>query len=400
MINFTQLLHGRGIVSEAIKYRRRSPHLVPTCFLRFAETHQPVVFWNITRRCNLSCMHCYISAGPFAQRNGELSLNEAKSFIDDLAEIRIPLLMFTGGEPLVKENFWELLSYARSKGLRTALSTNGTLITEDVAVKLRDFGVEYVGISLDGANEETHDTFRKQPGSFKRAVQGLRNCVRVGLRCGIRFTVTRYNYTEILPLIDFSLQLKVPRFCIYWLVPSGRGEVFFTEGNVERDDTIRILNMLYEKTKELGPEQMEILTVCAPQDGVYILYRLKKEKQSAYSDALKLLDFMGGACSAGDRLVSVDPMGNVYPCQFAQLSELKIGNIRQKKFSELWNDPNNPILSLFRNKKMYLKGKCGLCAYKDLCGGGCRVRAYKYYGDLWAEDPFCTIRLDTNDKLK
>jgi radical SAM protein with 4Fe4S-binding SPASM domain len=323
------------------------------------------------------------------QRREELSLNEAKAFIDDLAEMRIPLLMFSGGEPLVRRDFWELAAYAKSKGLKTALSSNGTLITRRVAEKIKDYGIEYVGISLDGAKKETHDAMRNQPGSFDKSVKALKNCVEIGLKCGIRVTVTKENYKEIPDLIDLSIRLKVPRFCLYWLVPSGRGKTLFDDKNLKTDEALQILDILYTKAKELDPEKIEILTVDAPQDGVYVLNKLAEDESPEYENALSLLQSTGDSCSAGNRIANVDPSGDVYPCQFAQIPELRIGNVKQRKFSEIWEDDANPILSAFRNKAKSLKGKCGKCAHRQLCGGGCRIRAYFQYRDLWAEDPFC-----------
>lgn len=397
LIGFTKLIHGEGTVSEVLKYRETAPHLVPSMFIRFTETRRPVVFWNITNECNLSCVHCYISGGPAARRGDELSLEEAKAFIDDLVEMNVPLLMFTGGEPLVRKDFWELASYARLKGLKTALSTNGTLITTSIAKKIRDHGIEYAGISLDGANEKTHDTFRKQPGSFRKAVQGLKNCVRVGLKCGVRITATKHNYLEIPDLIDLTVRLKIPRFCLYWLVPSGRGVKLFARSNLEPGETLQTLNMLYDEAEKLGSEQIEILTVDAPQDGIFILNQLQKRNPARYNDALKLLELTGGICSAADRLANVDPTGNIYPCQFAQLPKLRVGNLRQGSFSEVWNDSGNPVLSMFRSKVENLKGKCGKCDYRKICGGGCRVRAYMRFRDFWAEDPFCSYNPQTGE---
>lgn len=389
MIRITQLVHGRGTVSEAIKHRKTLPHHVPSRLLAFTEAHRPLVFWNITNQCNLSCAHCYINAGPSARRSDELSLDEAKAFVDDLAKMGVPLLMFSGGEPLVRNDFWKLVDYARLKGLKTALSTNGTLITKKIAERIKNFGIEYVGVSLDGASEKTHDAVRNQPGSFRKSVQALKNCVEIGLKCGIRVTATKDNYREVPDLIDLSTKLGVPRFCVYWLVPSGRGKELYADKQLKCDEVARILDHLYMKAKEFDPKQIEILTVDAPQDGIYLLNKLRAEDSSEYENALKLLKFTGDACSAGNRVANVDPAGNVYPCQFAQLEELKIGDVRRRKFSEIWNDSKNPILSAFRNKTQHLKGKCGVCAYKDLCSGGCRIRAYVQYGDLWAEDPFC-----------
>lgn len=389
MIRITKLIHGKGTVSEVIKYGKASPRDMPSRLLAFTQTHKPLVFWNITNQCNLSCSHCYINAGPDAKKEEELSLDEAKAFLDDLAEMGIPLLMFSGGEPLIRKDIWELAAYAQSRGLKTALSSNGTLITKRVAEKIKEYGIEYVGISLDGAKNETHDAMRNQPGSFKKAVEALRNCIEIGLKCGIRVTVTRRNYKEIPKLIDLSIQLKVPRFCLYWLVPSGRGKTLFENQKLKSEEALRLLDVLYTKAKKFDPEKMEILTVDAPQDGVYILNRLAAEESPEYENALSLLQSTGDSCSAGNRIANIDPSGNVYPCQFAQMPELRIGNIKQRRFSEIWEDEASPILSAFRNKVKNLKGKCRKCAYRELCGGGCRIRAYFQYGDLWAEDPFC-----------
>jgi radical SAM protein with 4Fe4S-binding SPASM domain len=395
MIRITQLVHGKGTVSEALKHRNKPPHQVPSGLLAFAETRRPVIFWNITNKCNLACTHCYISAKPQLDGSDELSLEEAKAFIADLAEMRIPLLLFTGGEPLVRKDFWELADYATAKGLKTALSTNGTLITKEVAAKIKALGIEYVGVSLDGAKEETHDAIRNQPGCFKRAVQALRNCAEIGLKAGIRVTITMDNYREIADLLDLSHDLSIPRFCVYWLVPSGRGKEIYNL-QLEPREVAHIFDLLYQRARDLNPAEMEILTVDAPQDGIYLLNKLKEDDSPEYENALRLLEYTGDSCSAGDRVANVDPVGNVYPCQFAQLEEFKIGNVRERKFSELWNDPENPVLAVFREKTKFLKGKCGSCVYKELCGGGCRIRAYAQYEDIWAEDPLCPFNPITN----
>lgn len=391
MIRFTQLVHGRGTISEVIKHKNCSPHDVPSKFLAFTQTRRPLVFWNITKKCNLSCSHCYIGAGPDRQTKDELSFTEAKVFIDDLAEMKIPLLMFTGGEPLVRRDFWELASYARSKGLKLALSSNGTMINRGNALKIKKVGFEYVGISLDGGKENTHDSIRGQVGSFSRSVMALKNCVEIGVKCGIRITATKDNYREIPSILNLLMELKVPRFCLYWLVPSGRGKELFRNKKLNAAEVTHVLDILYKKAKEFDPEKVEILTVDAPQDGVYLLEKLKGEKSPEHENASELLKSIGDSCSAGDRVANVDSCGNVYVCQFAQLAELKVGNTRQQKFSEIWSDDDNFVLSTFRNKVKDLEGKCGKCPHKKLCGGGCRIRAYFKYHNLWAEDPLCSL---------
>nr|QNO57796.1 PqqA peptide cyclase [Methanosarcinales archaeon ANME-1 ERB7] len=394
MIRITQLVHGKGTVSEALKHREKPPDQVPSELLAFAETRRPIIFWNITNKCNLACTHCYINAGPGVDISNELSLAEAKAFIDDLAEMRAPLILFTGGEPLMRTDFWELASYATEQGLKTAVSTNGTLITKKVAARLKAVGIEYVGISLDGAKEETHDAMRNQPGCFKKVVQALKNCAEIDVKAGIRITITKSNYQELESLLDLSLELNVPRFCLYWLVPSGRGKEIY-DIQLEPEETARVFDLLYQRACDLSPDKMEILTVDAPQDGILLLNKLKADNNPEYENALKLLQYTGDSCSAGDRVANVDPTGNVYPCQFAQLEQFKIGNIRERKFSELWNDPENHVLAAFREKTKLLKGKCGSCQYKELCGGGCRIRAYAQDGDIWAEDPLCPLELDS-----
>jgi len=389
LIRFTELIHGKGTVSEAIKHKDRPPCDVPSRYLAFAETRRPLVFWNITGLCNLQCSHCYLDAGPLSHGSSELSFGEAKSFIDDLAEMKIPLLMFTGGEPLMRPDFWKLANYAKLKGLKTALSSNGVLLTRDVVKKIRRVGLEYVGVSLDGASEETHNLMRNQPGSFNKSLQALRNCVDAGVKCGVRVTVAKENLHELPKIIDLSLSLGVARLCVYWLVPSGRGRILYSKKRLDPQEVLDILNVLYRRAKELDSDRMEILTVDAPQDGAYLLNRLKEEDFETYESALRLLELTGDSCSAGERVANVDPAGNVYPCQFAQLGELKLGNVKTESFKEIWNSKDSPILNAFREKTKNLKGRCRVCSYNRLCNGGCRIRAYVESGDLWAEDPLC-----------
>ncbi len=389
MIRFTRLLHGKGTVSQAIKHRKSAPVDAPTEVLAFTETRRPVIFWNITNKCNLACSHCYINASPDAMRENELTTEEAIDFIDDAAQMGVPLLLFTGGEPLVRPDFWELAAHAKQRGLRTVISTNGTLITKEVAKRLKDVGIQYVGISLDGANPETHDAIRRQKGAYSKAIEGLKNCVEIDLKSGIRVTAHKSNYKEIPRMLEMALDLGVPRFCLYWLVPSGRGIQGYLDNKLNAEEIEETLDYLYKKAKELDPETIEILTVDAPQDGVYLLNRMKEEKHPEYENAYKLLNMTGDSCSAGDRVANVDPEGNVYPCQFSQRPDYMVGCIRDTKFSEMWNDPENEILNKFRAKKENLKGICSNCTNMKVCGGGCRIRGLNQHGDIWAEDSMC-----------
>lgn len=391
MIRLTQLINGTGTVRDEFMCRALPPHEVPRSLLAFTQTRKPVVFWNITRKCNLSCTHCYIDAisgGNGAPPGNELSLAEAHAFIADLAEIKIPLLMFTGGEPLVRPDFWDLAGYAKECGITTAISSNGTLITKEIAGKIKDCGIEYAGISLDGANAGTHDAFRNKPGCFDKTVQGLKNCNDAGIKTGVRITVTRDNAAEVAPLIDLARDLGVPRFCVYWLVPSGRGTALY-DRQVPLQEAGHVFDLLYRKAHELNDGKMEILTVDAPQDGISLLNKLRENGSAGFDDAKTLLTRTGDSCSAGDRVANVNPSGNVYPCQFLQKEAFLIGNVREQKFSAIWNDSKNPVLEEFRGKKERVQGACAGCTHRDLCGGGCRARAYGNCGNIWAEDHFC-----------
>lgn len=360
-------------------------------YLAYSPTFRPVIFWNLTRRCNLSCEHCYNASGRDQGSSDELSTEEALSFLDDCRSIRIPVLLLTGGEPLMRDDIWELASHAHDCGIKTAISTNGTLITPEIVNKIKESGIGYVGISLDGARAETHDRFRNSPGAFEKSVQAFSYCQDTGIRCGVRVTLTRENMHELGDLIDLALQIGACRFCVYWLVPSGRGAASYDSLQLTRDEVFSALDLLQQYAQKTDPSVMEFLTVDGPQDAIHLLAWMEKNKSEDLLEAKSLVASMKGGCSAGIRVANVTETGDVYPCQFAQIPEFRIGSIREHPFSELWNDPDNPVLKLFREKKEYLTGKCRSCSYLDLCGGGCRVRAYWQSGDFSADDPFCFI---------
>jgi radical SAM protein with 4Fe4S-binding SPASM domain len=356
--------------------------------------YRPVVFWNLTDRCNLNCLHCYSRSGPGCQAEGELTTAEALDLIDDLAGMGIPLVLFTGGEPLMREDIWELARHARKKGIKMALSTNGTLITPEVACRIRESGIEYAGISLDGARAETHDRFRNSPGAFKRAVAAFSSCHEAGLRCGVRVTLTRENFGELEALIDLAVTLNASRFCLYWLVPTGRGIESYHRLQLGTREVTEALSLLYRKARETDPASMEFLTVDAPQDCIHLFASMEQDGSPDIAEARELVLSLNGGCSAGTRVADIDSQGNVYPCQFARSENFLIGNVKNKPFSRIWGDTSHPVLSQFREKQARFGGRCAGCTYRDLCGGGCRVRAYAVNGDFWAEDPFCFIRRD------
>ena len=397
MNRITQCLHGKGTVSSVMCHRHRPQGEVPSGLLAFSGMYRPVVFWNITDRCNLSCTHCYNTSGPASSTEGELTTAEAMAVIDDLAATGVPLILFTGGEPLLRQDLFDLARHAWEKGLKMAISTNGTLITEDMAGRIREAGIEYAGISLDGATAATHDRFRNRSGAFDATLAAFSSCRKVGLRCGVRVTLTRENLPELEDLIDLSVRFGASRFCLYWLVPAGRGSDTYDRLQLGKNEVEGALTLLYRKAQETDPSVMEFLTVDAPQDCIHLLASMERDSSPDLEDAQELLASLKGGCSAGTRVANIDAKGNVWPCQFARSREFLVGNVRNKPFSTIWAEGENRSLALFRNKEMQFSGRCGTCQHRRMCGGGCRVRAYAAGGDFSAEDPFCFI---TGDELR
>ncbi|PWR75965.1 radical SAM/SPASM domain-containing protein [Methanospirillum stamsii] len=391
MNRITQCLHGKGTVSEVMKHKKTAPDNIPGKYLAFSGMQRPVVFWNLTNACNLGCSHCYSRSGPDASDRNELSTKEIFASIDDLAQIKIPLILLTGGEPLMRSDLFRIAEYADKKGIKTALSSNGTLITPDIAKKIRDSAITYVGISLDGASAKIHDRFRNSPGAFDRTIQAFSACKEAGVRTGIRFTVTRENIAELGPLISLALELGASRFCLYWLVPCGRGSDVYDRLQLTKDEVRDVLSLMYERAKSTPSSSMEFLTVDAPQDCIHLVESMKRDNSPDLNDAYDLLKSLKGGCSAGSRVANIDAEGNVYPCQFARMPDFYLGNVREKPFSQIWSDSKNPVLTEFRKKESLVGGKCGSCQFLELCGGGCRVRAYYKTGDFSAEDPFCYV---------
>lgn len=399
MIVFSKLLSDNGTVYEAMRARYRRSKDVEDSLIRFSSDLRPVVMWNLTRQCNLDCRHCYLDAKD--PHPDELTLKEGKELIDDLSKMEVPMLIFTGGEPLASDKFFDYAYYAQQKGVRTVISTNGTLITSETASKLKDAGIRYAGVSLDGAKPETHDNFRGIEGSFKQAIDGIKNANKEGIKTGVRLTLHQENWREVPDLLQLALDLDIDRFCIYHLVPTGRGqEIIDMDINLEQRK--QVLDYLYNKAIELRDRDIEILTTDSPMDGVYILERMKQQgaDPERIQEIEELLELSGG-CSIGSKVANIDHLGNINPCHFAP--HKKIGNIKEKKLSEIWNEQPTQLLCSLRQKQDKLQGKCGECKYKNLCGG-CRQKAWHKNNSFFAEDPECLYdpekeQLKNNKKL-
>lgn len=386
MIGISKLYCNTVEPSDALRYGRDSNKL-PSHLLQFSKDKKPVVVWNVGQRCNLKCVHCY-SQSKDIEYPGELNTKEAKAMLDGLAEFGAPVILFSGGEPLMREDLMELITYAKDKGLRAVISTNGTLITEEKAEELKQFGLSYVGISLDGLRE-TNDKFRGIKGAFDDALQGIRNCLRLGIKVGLRFTINKRNAQDIPGIFELIEKEKIPRVCFYHLVYSGRGSRLMEE-DLTHEETRNVVDLIIDKTKEAHDRgnKIEVLTVDNHADGPYIYQRLLKEDPKRAAEVLELLKWNEGN-SSGYGLACISWDGAVHADQFWR--EYTFGNVRERKFGEIWEDKSNSLLTKLKDKKHHVKGRCSKCKWLDICSGNFRARAEAYYGDKWEPDPACYL---------
>ncbi len=393
MINISKLYCGQITPGDWLRYGKkgsgeRQGEAVPAK----ASQRRPIVVWNITRMCNLQCVHCYNDSGP-DKACDELSTGQAKAVIDDLAGFGVPSVLFSGGEPLMRADLFELIEHTVGRGLRAVISTNGTLISSDVARKIRRLGVSYVGISLDGIGP-VNDKFRGVAGAFDRAVKGIRHCMEAGVRVGLRLTLTRRNVQDLEGLFDFFEAEGIERVCFYHLVPSGRGAAIVGDDltHAECRSAIDCIGAKARSFKQAG-RKTDILTVDNHVDGVYLYRKLLAEGDSRANEVWKLLTWNGGGLySSGVGIGCIDYEGRVHPDQFWWRYDL--GSVRERPFSEIWMDPDEPLLKGLRDRRSYIKGRCRLCRFFDACGGSLRVRADAHFGDPWAPDPACYLSDD------
>jgi 12,18-didecarboxysiroheme deacetylase len=318
----------------------------------------------------------------------ELSTGEGKTLIDDLAQFGAPVMLFSGGEPLVRKDLPELAAYAVEKGMRAVISTNGTLITAGLAKTLKFIGLSYVGISLDGM-QGINDQFRGVPGAYDKALEGIRNCQDAGIKVGLRFTVNKFNVGDIPAIFDLLEEMDIPRVCFYHLVYAGRGSKMVEE-DLSLEGTRRAVDLIIDRTKALHAKGIakEVLTVDNHADGPYLYLRLLKEDPKRAAEVLELLKMNEGNNSGrGIGCVSWD--GEVYADQFWR--HHSFGNVRQRPFSQIWTQPEDNLLLKLKEKKIHVKGRCATCAWLDVCGGNFRVRAEAIHDDMWAPDPACYL---------
>lgn len=395
MIGISKLYCSTVEPSDTLRYARHSGQL-PSHLLQFSSDKKPVVVWNMTRRCNLRCVHCYAQSEDISYDN-ELTHEQSLAMIDDLAQFGAPVLLFSGGEPLVHPRLAEYAEYAVKKGMRAVISTNGTLITKDKAKILKEIGLSYVGISLDGL-EETHDKFRGVKGSFQKALQGIRNCQEAGIKVGLRFTINKRNVHEIPGIFDLLEEKSIPRACFYHLVYSGRGSEIANE-DLSHAETRKTLDLIMARTRELHDRNLpkEILTVDNHADGPYLYMKLLNEDRQRAAEVLELLQMNEGN-NSGRGFGCISWNGDVHPDQFWR--EKILGNIKDRPFSEIWTDSTNEFLMKMKDKKSHVKGRCAGCKWLDVCGGNFRARAESIKGDPWDQDPACYLTDDEIDPHK
>jgi radical SAM protein with 4Fe4S-binding SPASM domain len=374
MIGVTKLLCGKVTPGDALRYRRRA-----------TGERKPIVVWNSTKACNLRCIHCYYTAHAQPDPD-ELTTSEVRAMIDDLAAFGVPVLLFSGGEPLLREDLFELGAYAVGRGLRTVISTNGTLISREIAARIKEAGFSYVGVSLDGIGE-TNDRFRGARGAFDAALGGIRACTEAGVRTGLRLTLNQHNYQDLNQIFDLVETERIPRACFYHLVYAGRG-ARIQDDDLSLEESRDAVDLIFERTEDFSARgvDIEILTVDNHTDGPHLLRRVQERQPERADEVLQLLRWNGGNAS-GIAISAVDHLGNVHADQFWQ--HYSFGNVRRRPLGEIWTDTSDPLMAGLKDRKPLLKGRCAACQYLDICNGNFRVRAEAVHGDVWAPDPAC-----------
>ncbi len=347
----------------------------------------PVVIWNLIRRCNLRCKHCYSISGD-VDFPGELSTKEVFTVMDDLKSFHVPVLILSGGEPLLRRDIFDISRRAKEMGFYTGLSSNGALINVHNIDEIASIGYDYVGISLDGIGE-THDAFRGKEGCFKDSLGGVRLCKQKDIKVGLRFTMTMDNYAQLPQMLDLADAEGVDKFYLSHLVYAGRGNKNRMD-DAQWEITRNTMEALFERAWsyiEKG-EEKEFVTGNNDADGVFLYFWVKKHfPKAAEHIRAKLVQWGGNA--SGVNVANIDNLGNVHPDTFWW--HYNLGNVKERAFSEIWPDTADEIMSGLKKRPRTIGGRCGKCRHFDICGGNTRVRALQLTGDPWAEDPACYL---------
>jgi radical SAM protein with 4Fe4S-binding SPASM domain len=386
MLDVARLLCGDLTAGEVLRHGRNAGS-VPQELLRFKQDKKPVVVWNSTRRCNLHCLHCYTESKDQHYPN-ELSNQEARELIDQLADFGVPVLLLSGGEPLYRPDVLELAAYAAGKGLRAVLSTNGSRISREVAGEIKKAGVSYVGISLDGVGE-VHDRFRGMKGTFEKSLKAIEHCREAGVKVGLRFTLTRYNQHQVGEIFQLVEERGINRVCFYHLVYAGRGRRRDRVA-LGPEETRPLIDLIFQRTRELRQKglETEVLTVDNHADAPYLYLKLAGEDPARAEEVYRMLQWNGGN-NSGIAIGCVDEQGFVHPDQFWR--HYSLGNVRERPFGEIWTDTSDPLMAALKDRKALLEGRCSGCRFLEICNGNFRVRAEAALGCVWAPDPACYL---------
>lgn len=355
--------------------------------VRHASPPGPVVIWNLVRRCNLNCRHCY-SLSADTDFPGELTTAEIFSVMDDLKRFRVPVLILSGGEPLLRPDIFEISRRAKQMGFYVGLSSNGTLIDDRIADRIAGVGYDYVGISLDGIGG-VHDAFRRRQGAYDEALGGIRRCRDRGVKIGVRFTMTERNVGSLVELLNLVEDEDIDKFYLSHLVYAGRGNRY-REDDAFHETTRRAMDLVFERawTSVARGAQKEFVTGNNDADGVYFLMWVERHFPHCADHIRAKLEAWGGN-SSGVNVANIDNLGTVHPDTMWWHHDL--GNVRERPFSEIWNDTSDPIMAGLKAKPRTVKGRCGRCRSFAICGGNTRVRAHRLTGDPWQADPACYL---------
>jgi pseudo-rSAM protein/SPASM domain protein len=386
MISVSKLLCGGVAEGDGLRYDAAAEADVEQ--IREQKQQRPVVVWNVTKGCNLACQHCYADA-EVERAPGELTTAEGKGLLDDLAEYGAPVVLFSGGEPLVRADLTELVAHAADRGIRPVLSTNGTLITPGRAQELKEAGLAYAGVSVDGLPER-NDEFRGQKGAFDAAVDGIEACLDAGLKTGLRYTVTAANRPDLEGVVDLLHDVGLDRFCFYHLDYGGRG-AGIREVDLSPDRRREAVEAVCDLTREYHRqgEEIETLLVGNYCDAAFLVEYARDHLGPGQAERVRRYLEVNGGDPTGERVADIDYQGNVHLTQFWQ--GYSLGNVRDRPFGAIWDDESNPLLSRLRERERHLTGRCADCRYQDVCRGASRLRALAVHGDPFAPDPQCYL---------
>lgn len=347
----------------------------------------PVVIWNLARRCNLTCRHCYSSS---ADRDfpGELSSAQIFAVMDDLRAFGVPVLILSGGEPLLHPDLLPIARRAKQQGFFVALSSNGTLIDAGNIGALAEVGFDYVGVSLDGLGA-SHDRFRRQIGAFDAALAGIRLCVAAGLKVGLRFTLTQDNAQDLPALLKLMDEEGLEKFYLSHLNYAGRGYTHRGDDaghRITRDALELLFTTAWQDAQRGGSR--DFVTGNNDADGVYLLRWLGVRRPDLTPRLAGLLEHWGGNAS-GVNIANIDSQGQVHPD--SMWWDYGLGSVKERPFSAIWSDLSDPLMAGLKQRQRPLEGRCGACAHRRICNGNSRTRAWRLTGNPWAEDPGCYL---------